>query len=58
MSQLEILSILDHPMTAKEIAESANLPLQCAKGNLGRMKNKRSVVVCGKIGKQFIYEVA
>ena len=55
MTQSEILSILDHPMTAKEIANLAKLPLQTAKGNLVRMKKNGNVAVCGKNGKQLIY---
>ena len=56
MSQTEILSILDHPMTAKEISASANLPIQCTKDNLCRMRKNQSVVVYGKDGKQYVYE--
>lgn len=55
MSQSEILSILDHPMTAKEIAKAANLPLQCAKGNLTRMRYNHSIFVAGHLGKQLLY---
>jgi len=56
MSQLEIMAILDHPMTAKQIAVKANLPLQCAKGNLTRMRKNRLVVVNGKIHRDFLWE--
>ncbi len=55
MSQSEILSILDHPMTAKQIAGAANLPVQCTKDNLCRMRKNKSVAICGKIGKQLVY---
>lgn len=58
MSQSEILSILSHPMTAKQIADIVKLPLQTTKGNLVRMKKNGNVAVCGKRGKQLIYEVA
>jgi hypothetical protein len=57
MSQSEILSILDHPMTAKQIAEAAKLPLQCAKGNLVRMRYNHSVHVVGHVGKQLLYAI-
>jgi len=55
MSQTEISIVLDHPMTAKEIAAVTRLPLGTAKCTLVRMRKNKGVAIAGKIGKELIY---
>ena len=55
MSQTEIYAILDHPMTAKQIARAVKLPTQTTKGNLTRMRKNQSVAVVGQINRELIY---
>ena len=59
MSQAEILDILDHPMTAREIVKLLpDLHLTRAKNNLTAMRKNRTVKIVGKIGRAHIYERA
>lgn len=55
MSQSELLSVLTHPMTIKEIAAAAGLRLQAARDTMVFMRKNGRVGIVGKIGRERIY---
>lgn len=58
MSQQEIITILDHPMTAREISLGSRRPLQGTKDNLQRMLRNGVVEVARTIGCEHVYQRA
>ena len=55
MSQSELLSVLTHPMTIKEIAAAAGIQLQRARDLMVFMRKNGSVAITGKSGRERIY---
>ena len=55
MSQLELLEVLTHPMTIKEIAAAAGIQLQRARDLMVFMRKNGRVTIAGKRGRENVY---
>ena len=55
MSQSELLSVLTHPMTIKEVAAAAGIQLQRARDLMVFMRKNGRVIIAGKHGRENVY---